>query len=312
MRGPDVYIKNGQTMTIQERVQEVFNRFNVNLTVSEEPRVDLAEAVLENGTVIYTDGDDFAEGEEAYIINDEGERIPLPPGDYDLADGGRISIGEVGKVSKVDKPGGGDAKNVEKGTPNIDVTKPVKKKPAPDAGKGDAGGGKDAPVKGKPGKKKKLTSEEDQNEDMKVEFNREEVLAVLTDRFPDLGEELAQAIASAVADVYAPEVVEEEANEEEKEEMNVEETTAETTEEVTEELEVEIEVEMSEETKEKSEVDALKEALELTNARIEEMQKLAAHSGLKHKAPTPKPTKVELSKMSIEERVRALASQFNS
>ena len=299
-------------MTIQERVQEVFNRFNVNLTVSEEPRVDLAEAVLENGTVIYTDGEDFAEGEEAYIINDEGERIPLPPGDYDLADGGRISIGEVGKVSKVEKPGGGDAKNVDKGTPNIDVTKPVKKKPAPDAGGGDAGGGKDAPVKGTPGKKKKLTSEEDQNEDMKVEFNREEVLAVLTDRFPDLGEELAQAIASAVADVYAPEVVEEEANEEEKEEMNVEETTAETTEETTEELEVEIEVEMSEETKEKSEVDALKEALELTNARIEEMQKLAAHSGLKHKAPTPKPTKVELSKMSIEERVRALSSQFNS
>lgn len=303
-------------MTIQERVQDVFNRFNVNLTVSEEPRVDMAEAVLENGTVIYTDGEDFAEGEEAYIINDEGERIPLPPGDYDLADGGRISIGEVGKVSKVEKPGGGDAKNVEKGTPNIDVTKPVKKKPAEDAGGGDAGGGKGAPAKGKPGKKK-LTSEEDQPKDMKVEFNREEVLAVLTDRFPDLGEELAQAIASAVADVYAPEVVEEEANEEEKEEMNVnpEAPKGQSEEEAPAEeldVEVEIEVEMSEETKEKSEVDALKEALELTNARIEEMQKLAAHSGLKHKAPTPKPTKVELSKMSIEERVRALASQFNS
>jgi hypothetical protein len=299
-------------MTIQERVQEVFNKLQRQPHRERRAARRFGRGGLENGTVIYTDGEDFAEGEEAYIINDEGERIPLPPGDYDLADGGRISIGEVGKVSKVDKPGGGDAKNVEKGTPNIDVTKPVKKKPAPDAGKGDAGGGKGDSGGGKPGKKKKLTSEEDQPKDMKVEFNREEVLAVLTDRFPDLGEELAQAIASAVADVYAPEVVEEEANEEEKEEMNVEETTAETTEETTEELEVEIEVEMSEETKEKSEVDALKEALELTNARIEEMQKLAAHSGLKHKAPTPKPTKVELSKMSIEERVRALSSQFNS
>ena len=38
--------------------------------------MDLAEAALENGAVIYTDADDFAEGEEAYIINDEGERIP--------------------------------------------------------------------------------------------------------------------------------------------------------------------------------------------------------------------------------------------
>ncbi len=83
-------------MTIQERVQELFNKFNVNLTV-EATRTELAEATLENGTVIYTDGDDFVEDGEAYIINDEGERIPLPPGDYTLADGGVISIGDVGK-----------------------------------------------------------------------------------------------------------------------------------------------------------------------------------------------------------------------
>jgi hypothetical protein len=95
-------------MTIKERVQEVFNRFNVNLTAEEVLRVDMAEAALENGTVIYTDGEDFAEGEEAYIINDEGERIPLPPGDYTLADGGVISIGDLGKVNKVTKPQGGD------------------------------------------------------------------------------------------------------------------------------------------------------------------------------------------------------------
>ena len=54
-------------MTIQERVQEVFNRFNVNLTVSEEKRTEMAEATLENGTVIYTDAEQFAEGVEAYI-----------------------------------------------------------------------------------------------------------------------------------------------------------------------------------------------------------------------------------------------------
>jgi hypothetical protein len=71
-------------MGIKERVQEVFNRYNVALQV-DSIRVDMAEAVLENGTVIYTDGDDFVEGEDAYIINDEGERIPLPPGDYALA-----------------------------------------------------------------------------------------------------------------------------------------------------------------------------------------------------------------------------------
>lgn len=91
-------------MTIQERVQEVFNRFNVNLTVSEESRTEMAEAALENGTVIYTDADSFVEGVEAYIINDEGEKIPLPPGEYTLASGGMITVGEGGVVSSVSGP----------------------------------------------------------------------------------------------------------------------------------------------------------------------------------------------------------------
>jgi len=88
-------------MTIQERVQEVFNRFNVNLTVSEEKRTEMAEATLENGTVIYTDAEQFAEGVEAYIINDEGENIPLPPGDYTLQDGSVIVVGDGGVVTSV-------------------------------------------------------------------------------------------------------------------------------------------------------------------------------------------------------------------
>lgn len=88
-------------MTITERVQEVFNKFNVKLTVSEEPRTELAEAALDNGTVIYTDAEAFAEGVEAYIINDEGEKIPLPPGDYTLADGRTLVIGEGGVVSSI-------------------------------------------------------------------------------------------------------------------------------------------------------------------------------------------------------------------
>ena len=88
-------------MTIQERVQEVFNRFNVNLTVSEDKSTELAEAALENGTVIYTDAEAFEEGAEAYIINDEGERIALPPGDYPLAEGGTIVVGEGGVITSV-------------------------------------------------------------------------------------------------------------------------------------------------------------------------------------------------------------------
>lgn len=299
-------------MTIKERVQEVFNKFNVNLTAEEVLRVDMAEAALENGTVIYTDGEDFAEGEEAYIINDEGERIPLPPGDYTLADGGVISIGDLGKVNKVTKPAGGDAKNEGKpdakgidGKPNIDSTKPTKPKEAPAAPPARDPAPKDPPKK----VKKKLASEEEQTTDMKVEFNQEEVLAVLVEKFPDLGEELAQAIAAAVAEVYAQpeeEVIEEEAKEEEKEEMT---ETTEATEEVVEE--VEVEVEMSEQKPEKTELESLKEALAQTNAKLEELQKFAAEPGLKHKAPAKKVEKLDLANMTVEERVRALANQLS-
>lgn len=91
-------------MTITERVQEVFNKFNVKLTVTEEPRTDMAEAALDNGTVVYTDAEAFAEGVEAYIINDEGEKIPLPPGDYELEDGRTLVIGEGGVVSSIGEP----------------------------------------------------------------------------------------------------------------------------------------------------------------------------------------------------------------
>lgn len=301
-------------MTIKERVQEVFNKFNVNLTAEEVLRVDMAEAALENGTVIYTDGEDFAEGEEAYIINDEGERIPLPPGDYTLADGGVISIGDLGKVNKVTKPQGGDAKNEGKpdakgidGKPNIDSTKPTKRKEAPAAPPA-----RDPAPSDPPKKKKKLASEEEQTTDMKVEFNQEEVLAMLVEKFPDLGEELAQAIAAAVAEVYAQpeeEVIEEEAKEDEKEEMTETTEAPEATEEVAEE--VEVEVEMSEQKPEKTELESLKEALEATNAKLEELQKFAAQPGLKHKAPAKKVEKLDLANMTIEERVRALANQLS-
>lgn len=299
-------------MTIKERVQEVFNKFNVNLEVEDKVRVDLAEAALENGTVIYTDADDFAEGEEAYIINDEGERIPLPPGEYTLADGGKISIGDVGKINKVDKPVGGDAKNEGKPDakaidtqPNIDVTKPKKKPAEKDAG----GGGKDPdPKPGKGGGGKKKLAEEEQ-EDMNVQLNEEQVLAMLVERFPDLGEELAAQIAAAVAEVYAAPAPEVEAEEEEEEMGNKEKEEMTETPEAVEE--VEVEVELSEEKPEKTELQSLKDALAETNARLEQLQKFAADGGLKHKAPTKKVEKIDLSKMTIEERVRALANQLS-
>lgn len=100
-------------MNTKERINEVFKRFNTGLTATDEA-VEIetkleSQAVLENGTEIYTDAESFEDGADVYIINDEGERIPLPQGEYVLADGTILTIVEGGKV------GGNEAKAEDKG-----------------------------------------------------------------------------------------------------------------------------------------------------------------------------------------------------
>jgi len=279
-------------MTIQERVQDIFNKFNVNLKV-EESRTELAEAALDNGTVIYTDGDDFVEGDEAYIINDEGERIPLPPGDYTFKDGGVISIADGGKIAAVNKGGEGkDAKDAKAANP-AKTKEPVAEAPAKDAPADPP-----PPVKppAKPVKKSADFEEEENPKDMEEENNnyvtREEVEAIV-----------AEAIAAAMGEPAVEEV--EEATEEEKEEMATEAV------EPTEEFEVE--VEMSAETTEApSDMDVILTELSQVKERLFELQKQAASTGLKHKAPTPKKEPLNLQNLSIEERVRALSNHYNA
>ena len=304
-------------MTIQERVQDIFNKFNVNLKV-EESRTELAEAALDNGTVIYTDGDDFVEGDEAYIINDEGERIPLPPGDYTFKDGGVISIADGGKIAAVNK--GGEGKDAKAANP-AKTKEPVAEAPAKDAPVEPAPK-EPAPVKPKTRQSADFEEEENPNDMEEVTINyvtREEVEAIV-----------AEAIAAAMGE---PAV--EEATEEEKEEMSVnpeapkaqakEEAKEEPQTEAQEEAEapteaVEVEVEMSAETPEAeaeeveapSDMDVILTELSQVKERLFELQKQAASTGLKHKAPTPKREPLNLQNLTTEERVRALANHYNA
>ena len=62
----------------------------------------LAEAVLEDGTKIATDSEEFAEGVMAYVVSEDGEKMPLPSGSYKTEDGVSMEVedGEVVAVSK--------------------------------------------------------------------------------------------------------------------------------------------------------------------------------------------------------------------
>lgn len=272
-------------MTISERVQEVFQRFNVNLTVTEEPRTELAEAVLENGTVIYTDADDFSEGAEAYIINDEGERIPLPQGDYTLNDGSVLKIADGGKVAGVEgkgnegKEGKGDGK-ADGNAPKTKENAPAKEAPAKDGGDTPPAK-KPAPKKPAPGKK--LSEQDEEMEEVTINYvTREEVEALI-----------AEAIAAlAPAEEPAEEVVEEEVEAKDKEEMSSQEPVA-------------------EEVVEEPQDDPVAVELASVKAELEEMKKQAADGGLKHAAPTANVEPVNLKNLSTSERVSALLNQFS-
>ena len=271
-------------MNIAERVQEVFKRFNVNLTVSEEVRTDLAEAVLDNGTVIYTDGDDFTEGAEAYIINDEGERIPLPPGDYDLQDGGVIVIAEGGKVASVNK--GGKQPGKGKDAPAAEAPA-AEKAPAPtkDPAPTDPTPTKDPA----PTKDPRTRAEEDEEEKEVMYVTKEEV----------------EAMIAAALESLAPK--EEEMSEEVSEEA--EELSQEVAEEVTEETTEAVTEEVAEELS--AQEDPVAVELASVKAELEAIKKQAAEGGLKHAAPTKKVEPVNLKNLSTSERVSALLNQFS-
>jgi hypothetical protein len=284
-------------MTITERVRDIFNRYNINLEVTEQNRVEMAEATLENGTVIYTDGDVFDEGAEVYIINDEGERIPLPPGDYELADGVVLTIAEAGVVGKVDtsKAKGGDKGGVDPKRGG---------RPSGTERSRDAGGEGSTPTADSPTPTKdpvKSPTRTRQSADEKEEL----IDSPLTREMVE--EMIREAIAALLAE-------EEELGgdkkrryeDEEKEEMSAVDTNTPETEEVA----TETPENASEETEQTQLSAALKEVDEL-KTQLEEVKKQAATSGLKHAAPRKPAEPVDMTSLTTAERVRVLANQFS-
>lgn len=92
-------------MTLKERISDIFEKYSVELAVEEKEEtqeVAFATAVLDSGQEIQTDADAFAVGVSAFVVNDEGERIPLPDGDYKLQDGSMLVVAD-GAVVEVNE-----------------------------------------------------------------------------------------------------------------------------------------------------------------------------------------------------------------
>lgn len=183
-------------MTLQNRINELFNKFNLSLSTIEKTELK-AEATLENGTIIHTDAETFEEGAMVYVLNEEGEKIPLPEGDYKMNDGSVVSIGESGVISSV---GSGVADD-----------NPPKAGTAPSSGAKKGGSGGKTPPKGKGSKQDKLAEEDEViDEEKAVEKEVEEEEKLMDDAY------IIDLINRVLDERFPAEVVEEELSAEDK------------------------------------------------------------------------------------------------
>jgi len=80
---------------------EILNKAKELLSVevkAEEVAVELAQATLENGTII--EAEEMVAGKEVFIVT-EDEKVALPVGDYTLEDGTKLVVEEEGIIASI-------------------------------------------------------------------------------------------------------------------------------------------------------------------------------------------------------------------
>ena len=75
-----------------DKIKEILN------ITSETEEIQLAQATLENGTVV--ESDNFEKGEEIFIVT-EDEKVAMPVGDYTLEDGEKLIVKEEGIIASI-------------------------------------------------------------------------------------------------------------------------------------------------------------------------------------------------------------------
>jgi len=84
-------------MKATEIINKVKEVIGVELA-DEKKEVQLAQAELENGTVI--ESEEFKEGSEVFIVT-EDSKVPLPVGEYKLIDGESLIVEEEGIIKSI-------------------------------------------------------------------------------------------------------------------------------------------------------------------------------------------------------------------
>jgi len=80
------------------KATDMLNKVKELVGVEASQEVKLAQATLENGTVI--ESEEFAQGSEVFIVT-EDEKVALPIGEYTLEDGEMLKVEEEGIIASI-------------------------------------------------------------------------------------------------------------------------------------------------------------------------------------------------------------------
>jgi len=98
MKNPTEMLKEIKNLLGIELSEEIKEREVTTEQVEASSEVNLAQAKLENGTVLEAEA--FEAGNEVFIIT-EDEKIPVPVGEYQMEDGMILVVSEEGMIAEI-------------------------------------------------------------------------------------------------------------------------------------------------------------------------------------------------------------------
>ena len=88
-------------------IQKIFSALNAD--EKQAVKTELAQAELKEGTTI--EADSFEEGQAVFIVTEDGEKIPMPEGTYELEDGRKVEVNDSSMIVAIGT--GEDAEEAE-------------------------------------------------------------------------------------------------------------------------------------------------------------------------------------------------------
>ena len=100
-------------------IQKIFSALNAD--EKQAVKTELAQAELKEGTTI--EADSFEEGQAVFIVTEDGEKIPMPEGTYELEDGRKVEVNDSSMIVSI---GSGEEAEEAEGDAEAEVEQEAK------------------------------------------------------------------------------------------------------------------------------------------------------------------------------------------